>query len=67
LQKAWVEVDVPQCVTQAGQLMTAAALLAKPKPTDDQTNPAMTGVTPMRHLSRIRAVIQLAANPAGRA
>ena len=38
LQKAWMEVDVPQCgYCQAGQLMSAAALLAKtPKPTDDQ-------------------------------
>ena len=36
LQRAWVELGVPQCgYCQAGQLMTAAALLAaKPRPTD---------------------------------
>ena len=36
LQRAWCEVDVPQCgYCQAGQLMTAAALLASnPHPTD---------------------------------
>src|SRR5215216_5078669 len=38
LQKAWMELDVPQCgYCQAGQLMSASALLAKtPKPTDEQ-------------------------------
>jgi len=38
LQKAWDEVDVPQCgYCQAGQIMTAAALLkSNPKPTDDE-------------------------------
>lgn len=45
LQKAWVEMDVPQCgYCQAGQIMTAAALLAKhPKPTDAQIDAAMDG------------------------
>ncbi len=45
LQKAWKELDVPQCgYCQAGQLMTAAALLAKtPKPTDAQIDTAMNG------------------------
>jgi isoquinoline 1-oxidoreductase alpha subunit len=43
LQKAWVELDVPQCgYCQAGQLMAAAALLAKtPKPTDAQIDAGM--------------------------
>jgi isoquinoline 1-oxidoreductase alpha subunit len=43
LQLAWQELDVPQCgYCQAGQIMTAAALLAKtPKPTDAQIDAAM--------------------------
>jgi isoquinoline 1-oxidoreductase alpha subunit len=43
LQKAWKELDVPQCgYCQAGQLMSAAALLATtPKPTDAQIDAAM--------------------------
>src|SRR5688572_7215274 len=45
LQKAWVEYDVPQCgYCQAGQLMTAAALLReKPRPTDEEIRQAMAG------------------------
>ncbi|MBL0160370.1 MAG: (2Fe-2S)-binding protein [Bryobacterales bacterium] len=45
LQRAWVEMDVPQCgYCQAGQIMTAAALLAKkPKPTDADIDEAMNG------------------------
>jgi isoquinoline 1-oxidoreductase subunit alpha len=45
LQQAWREVDVPQCgYCQAGQIMSAAALLAKyPKPTDEQIDGAMNG------------------------
>ena len=43
LQRAWVELGVPQCgYCQAGQLMTAAALLAKrPKPTDEEIDQSM--------------------------
>ncbi|HXV85982.1 MAG TPA: (2Fe-2S)-binding protein [Gemmatimonadales bacterium] len=45
LQRAWMELDVPQCgYCQAGQIMSAAALLAKtPKPTDAQIDSAMNG------------------------
>jgi len=45
VQQAWSEVDVPQCgYCQAGQIMSAAALLAKnPKPTKDQIDTAMNG------------------------
>ncbi len=45
LQRAWEEIDVPQCgYCQAGQLMSAAALLAKtPSPTDAQIDAAMNG------------------------
>src|SRR5437868_1214010 len=45
LQVAWQEIDVPQCgYCQAGQLMSAAALLATtPKPTDAEIDRAMNG------------------------
>lgn len=45
LQKAWQQVDVPQCgYCQTGQIMSAAALLAKtPKPSDAQIDEAMSG------------------------
>jgi len=45
LQKAWIEVDVPQCgYCQAGQIMSAAALLAShPNPTDQDIDSAMNG------------------------
>ena len=45
LQRAWEELDVPQCgYCQAGQLMSAAALLARtPKPTDAQIDAAKNG------------------------
>ena len=45
VQQAWAEVDVPQCgYCQAGQMMTAAALLSKtPKPTNEQIDNAMQG------------------------
>ena len=45
LQRAWEELDVPQCgYCQAGQIMSAAWLLARnPKPTDDDIDAAMNG------------------------
>lgn len=45
VQKAWLEHDVPQCgYCQAGQLMSAAALLNEnPTPTDEQIETAMNG------------------------
>ncbi len=45
LQVAWQEIDVPQCgYCQAGQIMSAAALLATtPRPTDADIDRAMTG------------------------
>jgi len=45
LQQVWVEMDVPQCgYCQAGQLMTASALLAgNPQPRDDEIDAAMNG------------------------
>ena len=45
VQRAWVEEDVPQCgYCQAGQVMSAAALLARTKnPTDEEIDAAMGG------------------------
>lgn len=45
VQKAWLEHDVPQCgYCQAGQIMSAAALLkSKPKPSDEDIDIAMNG------------------------
>ncbi|OAI11779.1 (2Fe-2S)-binding protein [Methylomonas koyamae] len=45
LQRAWQELDVPQCgYCQAGQIMTAAALLKKsPKPSDAEIDAALDG------------------------
>ena len=65
LQKAWLALDVPQCgYCQAGQLMSASALLAsKPKPTDADIDQAMTGnVCRCGTYLRIREAIHLAAN-----
>jgi isoquinoline 1-oxidoreductase subunit alpha len=45
VQEAWKAVDVPQCgYCQAGQIMSATALLTeKPKPTDEDIDAAMNG------------------------
>ncbi len=63
VQKAWVEHDVPQCgYCQAGQIMTASALLADyPKPTDDQINQAMNGnICRCGTYNRIHAAVKTA-------
>lgn len=63
LQQAWVELDVPQCgYCQAGQIMSAAALLAKkPKPSLEDINTAMAGnICRCGTYTRIRKAIQLA-------
>jgi len=65
LQKAWVELDVPQCgYCQAGQLMSASALLTStPKPTDAQIDAAMSGnLCRCGTYLRIKAAIKTAAN-----
>ena len=68
LQKAWVELGVPQCgFCQAGQIMTAAALLAKrPKPTDQEIDESMGGnICRCATYIRIRAAIKKAAGVTG--
>jgi isoquinoline 1-oxidoreductase subunit alpha len=63
VQKAWAEVDVPQCgYCQSGQVMAAAALLKKiPKPTDRDIDEAMTNICRCGTYQRIRAAVRLAA------
>ena len=64
LQRAWEELDVPQCgYCQAGQLMSAAALLKKtPKPTDADIDAAMNGnICRCATYLRIRQAIHRAA------
>jgi aerobic-type carbon monoxide dehydrogenase small subunit (CoxS/CutS family) len=70
LQVAWRELDVPQCgYCQAGQIMSAAALLQKtPHPTDEQINDAMNGnLCRCGTYVRIRAAIHKAADQANTA
>ena len=64
VQRAWMEIDVPQCgYCQAGQIMSAAALLAsKPKPNDADIDAAMGGnICRCATYTRIRQAIQRAA------
>ena len=63
VQKAWIAEDVPQCgYCQSGQIMAAAALLAKnPKPTDADIDVAMTNICRCGTYQRIRAGIHRAA------
>jgi isoquinoline 1-oxidoreductase alpha subunit len=64
VQKAWCDIDVPQCgYCQAGQIMSATALLAAtPKPTDAEIDAAMSGnLCRCNTYARIRAAIHAAA------
>ena len=64
VQRAWVELDVPQCgFCQSGQIMSAAALLAqKASPTDADIDSAMAGnICRCGTYQRIRAAIHRAA------
>jgi isoquinoline 1-oxidoreductase subunit alpha len=62
IQKAWLELDVPQCgYCQSGQIMAAAALLAATrKPTDEQIASEMTNICRCGTYNRIKAAIKLA-------
>jgi isoquinoline 1-oxidoreductase alpha subunit len=67
LQRAWIEIEVPQCgYCQSGQIMTAAALLKeKPDPTDGDINRALSGnICRCATYSRIRRAIHRAAEMA---
>lgn len=64
VQQAWIEEDVPQCgYCQAGQIMSAVALLNKtPKPTDEDIDAAMSGnICRCGTYTRIRKAIHRAA------
>jgi isoquinoline 1-oxidoreductase subunit alpha len=64
VQKAWIELDVPQCgYCQAGQIMSAVALLNKnKKPSDADIDAAMSGnICRCGTYQRIRAAIHQAA------
>jgi isoquinoline 1-oxidoreductase alpha subunit len=64
IQKAWLDIEVPQCgYCQSGQIMSAAALIAsKPHPTDSDIDNAMSGnICRCGTYVRIRQAIKLAA------
>src|SRR5262245_30244907 len=68
VQAAWVDLNVPQCgYCQAGQIMSATALLKKkPKPTDADIDAAMAGnICRCGTYTRIRAAIKQAAGQQG--
>jgi isoquinoline 1-oxidoreductase subunit alpha len=68
LQRAWIELDVPQCgYCQSGQIMSAAALLAQtPQPSDADIDAAMAGnICRCGTYQRIRAAIHRAASLKG--
>jgi isoquinoline 1-oxidoreductase alpha subunit len=62
VQKAWAELDVPQCgFCQSGMLMAAAALLKdKPRPTDADIDAAMTNICRCGTYNRVRRAIKIA-------
>jgi len=67
IQQAWIELDVPQCgYCQSGQIMSAAALLAKtPNPSDADIDGAMSGnICRCGTYARIREGIKRAAHGA---
>jgi isoquinoline 1-oxidoreductase alpha subunit len=67
VQRAWTELDVAQCgYCQAGQIMTAAALLVRtPRPTDDEIAAAMNGnICRCGTYMRIREAVRLAGSMA---
>jgi aerobic-type carbon monoxide dehydrogenase small subunit (CoxS/CutS family) len=68
VQRAWIAEDVPQCgYCQSGQVMAAAALLARtPKPTDAQIDAAMTNICRCGTYQRIRAAIHRVAQGGGK-
>ena len=63
VQKAWAELDVPQCgYCQSGMIMAATALLnSKPQPTDADIDAAMTNICRCGTYQRIRAAVHRAA------
>jgi isoquinoline 1-oxidoreductase subunit alpha len=65
VQRAWIELDVPQCgYCQSGQIMSAAALLkTNPRPSDAQIDAAMAGnICRCGTYARIRKAVHRAAD-----
>jgi len=69
VQKAWIELDVPQCgYCQSGMIMAAASLLSRhPQPTDADIDRELTNLCRCATYVRIRAAIHLAAKLSSRA
>jgi len=68
VQKAWMEIQVPQCgYCQPGQMMSAACLLAQnPEPSDSEIDEAMSGnLCRCGTYQRVRKAIHLAASITG--
>ena len=68
VQRAWAEVDVPQCgYCQSGQIMAAAALLQRtPDPSDRDIDEAMTNICRCGTYQRIREAVHAAAKLGGK-
>jgi len=66
VQKAWLDLDVPQCgYCQSGMIMAVVSLLnEKPKPTDADIDAAVTNICRCGTYQRIRAAIHAAADNA---
>ena len=64
VQKAWIDLDVPQCgYCQSGMIMAVAALLKeKPKPSDADIDGAITNICRCGTFQQVRAAIHAAAN-----
>ena len=68
IQKAWIDLEVPQCgYCQSGQIMSASALLAStPNPTESQIDDAMSGnICRCGTYNRIKNAIKQAAQTSG--
>ena len=64
VQKAWIDLDVPQCgYCQSGMIMAVAALLKeKPKPTDKDIDESITNICRCGTFQQVREAIHAAAN-----
>jgi isoquinoline 1-oxidoreductase alpha subunit len=64
VQRAWIDLDVPQCgYCQSGMIMAVVALLKdKPKPTDAEIDKTITNICRCGTFQQVRAAIHAAAN-----
>jgi len=65
VQRAWIDLDVPQCgYCQSGMIMAVVALLRdKPRPSDADIDAAITNICRCGSYQRVRAAIHAAAKP----